>query len=91
MFNLSRFQVKAAAIINSRFQHVLYLDSDNIPTRDPTYLFETVEYKEKGAIFWPDFWKTAGENKIFKILEIECQDTWEQEVNSKIRCHKSSC
>jgi hypothetical protein len=56
------------------------LDSDNIPTRDPTYLFETTEYKEKGAIFWPDFWKTAGENKIFQILEIECQDTWEQEV-----------
>lgn len=57
----------------------MYLDSDNIPTRDPTFLFSTKEFKQTGAIFWPDFWKTAAENKIFRILEIECQDTWEQE------------
>ncbi|GAN04029.1 ADP-heptose:LPS heptosyltransferase-like protein [Mucor ambiguus] len=74
-----QFQVKAAAIINSRFQHVLYLDSDNIPTRDPAFLFESTEYKQTGALFWPDFWKTAAENKIFRLLEIECVDTWEQE------------
>ncbi|GAA5796110.1 mannosyltransferase putative-domain-containing protein [Helicostylum pulchrum] len=74
-----QFQVKAAAIINSSFRDVLYLDSDNIPTRDPTFLFDTKEFKQTGAIFWPDFWKTAAENKIFRILEIECQDTWEQE------------
>lgn len=55
------------------------MDSDNIPTQDPTFLFETPEYKEQGAIFWPDFWKTAAENKIFKILDIQCTDTWEQE------------
>lgn len=76
---MRRFQVKAAAIINSRFRHVLYLDSDNIPTRDPAFLFETAEYKKTGAIFWPDFWKTAADNKIFKILHIQCTDTWEQE------------
>lgn len=76
---LSRFHVKAAAIINSRFQNVLYLDSDNIPARDPTFLFDSVEYKQTGALFWPDFWKTAAENKIFRLLEIECVDTWEQE------------
>ncbi|KAI8989400.1 mannosyltransferase putative-domain-containing protein [Pilobolus umbonatus] len=74
-----QFQIKAAAIINSDFQHVLYLDSDNVPTRDPTYLFESREYMEYGAIFWPDFWKTDPENKIFRILEVECEDEWEQE------------
>ncbi|KAI8879254.1 glycosyltransferase family 71 protein [Backusella circina FSU 941] len=74
-----QFQVKAAAIINSRFRHVLYLDSDNTPTRDPSFLFDTEIYKTYGALFWPDFWKTAKENKIFELLEIECQDEWEQE------------
>ncbi|KAI7889777.1 mannosyltransferase putative-domain-containing protein [Mucor mucedo] len=74
-----QFQVKAAAIINSRFQHVLFLDSDNIPTRDPSFLFATPEYKHKGAIFWPDFWKTASENKIFRLLEISSENVWEQE------------
>jgi Mannosyltransferase putative len=51
-----RFQIKAAAIINSQFQKVLYLDSDNIPTRNPEYLFHSKEFEETGALFWPDFW-----------------------------------
>jgi hypothetical protein len=32
----------------------LYLDADNIPTKDPTYLFDVPEYRRLGAIFWPD-------------------------------------
>ncbi|RCI02096.1 hypothetical protein CU098_003720, partial [Rhizopus stolonifer] len=74
-----QFQIKAAAIINSAFEQVLYLDSDNVPVQDPTFLFDTPEYQNSGALFWPDFWKTHGENKIFDILDIECQDDWEQE------------
>lgn len=52
----ARFQIKAAAIINSSFREILYLDSDNAPTRDPSYLFHSKGYTETGAIFWPDFW-----------------------------------
>ncbi|KAH8554605.1 mannosyltransferase putative-domain-containing protein [Umbelopsis sp. PMI_123] len=74
-----QFQIKAAAIINSGFQKVLYLDSDNIPTRNPEYLFHSKEFEETGALFWPDFWKTHPENRIFDILDIPCSDTWEQE------------
>lgn len=51
-----QFQIKAAAVINSAFKEVLYLDSDNIPAHDPTFLFDTPEYKATGALFWPDFW-----------------------------------
>lgn len=51
-----RFQIKAAAVINSSFKEILYLDSDNVPVQDPTFLFETEEYKNTGALFWPDFW-----------------------------------
>ncbi|KAG0741215.1 hypothetical protein G6F57_010583 [Rhizopus arrhizus] len=79
-----QFQIKAAAIINSAFKEVLYLDSDNIPARDPTFLFDTPEYKETGALFWPDFWKTHGENKIFEILQISCNDEWEQESGQMV-------
>ncbi|KAG2184675.1 hypothetical protein INT43_000588 [Umbelopsis isabellina] len=74
-----QFQIKAAAILNSKFEQVLYLDSDNIPTRDPEYLFSSKEYQETGALFWPDFWKTHPENKIYDILNIQCKNTWEQE------------
>lgn len=51
-----RFQIKAAAVINSSFKEILYLDSDNLPAQDPTFLFETKEFKNTGALFWPDFW-----------------------------------
>jgi hypothetical protein len=51
-----RFQIKAAAVINSSFKEILYLDSDNLPATDPSFLFETEEYKSTGALFWPDFW-----------------------------------
>jgi hypothetical protein len=53
---MNRFQIKAAAIINSSFKELLYLDSDNLPAHDPTFLFDTPEYKSTGALFWPDFW-----------------------------------
>lgn len=53
-------QIKADAIIASSFEEVLYLDSDNIPLRDPTYLFDTELYAGEGrprAVFWSDITK----------------------------------
>ncbi|KAI8640683.1 mannosyltransferase putative-domain-containing protein [Parasitella parasitica] len=79
-----QFQIKAAAVINSAFKEVLYLDSDNVPAQDPTFLFDTPEYKSMGALFWPDFWKTHGDNKIFNVLDIPCEDEWEQESGQMV-------
>ncbi|KAI9484767.1 mannosyltransferase putative-domain-containing protein [Zychaea mexicana] len=79
-----QFQIKAAAVINAHFEQVLYLDSDNIPTRDPSFLFETSAFKATGAMFWPDFWKTHIENKIFDILNVPCNDEWEQESGQMV-------
>ncbi|KAI7857955.1 mannosyltransferase putative-domain-containing protein [Circinella umbellata] len=79
-----QFQIKAAAIINANFEQVLYLDSDNTPTRNPSFLFETSAFKATGAMFWPDFWKTHTENKIFEVLDISCKDEWEQESGQMV-------
>ena len=41
----------------SSFEEVLYLDSDNVPLRDPAHLFESELYSGKdkpGVVFWPD-------------------------------------
>ncbi|KAI8072380.1 mannosyltransferase putative-domain-containing protein [Gongronella butleri] len=82
--NSKQFQIKPAAIINSEFEQVLYLDSDNVPTGDPSFLFETPEYKTGGALFWPDYWKTNADNAIFKVLDIDCDDEWEQESGQMV-------
>ena len=32
------------------------LDSDNLPLRDPEFLFNTTEYKRSGTLFFSDWW-----------------------------------
>jgi alpha 1,2-mannosyltransferase len=76
----SRFAIKPGAILQSSFEHVLWLDSDNIAVRDPEYLFDLPHYTRSTAIFWPDFWSASGKNVIWKILDVPCRaEDYEQE------------
>lgn len=52
------FIAKGAAIYLSSFEKVLFLDADNFPAQDPTFLFDCKQFKTTGALFWKDFWKT---------------------------------
>jgi alpha 1,2-mannosyltransferase len=63
----THFYTKLYAIFYSAFDNILLLDADNFAVRDPTYLFETKEFLQKGALFWPDFWRPG--NTIFNIHE----------------------
>lgn len=51
---LNGWELKPFSTLHSDFEEVLYLDADNIPTVDPTYLFDTRQYRNLGSIFWPD-------------------------------------
>jgi hypothetical protein len=51
---LNGWELKAFSTLHSNFKEVLYLDADNIPVKDPTYLFNDPRYRELGSIFWPD-------------------------------------
>jgi hypothetical protein len=59
------WQLKAYALIMSRFREALLLDADNVPVRDPAFLFDTPEYGEAGALFWPDSIDIAATNPIW--------------------------
>ncbi|TMW56077.1 hypothetical protein Poli38472_008725 [Pythium oligandrum] len=59
------FHVKPYAVYYSNFDNILLLDADNIPTKDPTYLFEEPEFLKTGAIFWPDYWQPS--NSLFQL------------------------
>jgi hypothetical protein len=48
------WQLKAYALLHSRFREVLLLDADCYPVRDPEFLFDWSAYRQRGAIFWPD-------------------------------------
>ncbi|CEL63889.1 hypothetical protein RSOLAG1IB_05654 [Rhizoctonia solani AG-1 IB] len=75
------FQIKAAAIAESSFGEVLYLDSDNIPLSDPSILFDETLYRNgPRAVFWPDFNKDHPRNAIWRVLGVACNyDWWELE------------
>ncbi|KAF8515331.1 mannosyltransferase putative-domain-containing protein [Hysterangium stoloniferum] len=75
------FHLKAAAIIASNFTEVLYLDSDNVPLRDPAYLFDETSYTNGGgAVFWPDYNKDHPDNAVWRVLGKTCTYTeWEVE------------
>ncbi len=46
------FYVKPYVVFFSQFDQVLFLDADNLPLRDPSFLFDTPEFKDTGALFW---------------------------------------
>jgi hypothetical protein len=69
------FQIKGLAIALSSFQELIYLDSDNIPLRDPTCLFETESYTKEDsgkAVFWPDLSKDHVDNAIWRVMGTPC-------------------
>lgn len=95
------FQMKTWAILNSAFEHVLFLDADCEPLRDPTFLFNSEAFAKFGAIFWPDNversdYKTEAANppkEVWDALGIEYRaDDWDFEsgqiVIDRRRCWK---
>lgn len=90
--DLRGYILKPFAILHSDFKEVLYLDADNNPTRDPTYLFDSPVYKQYGCTFWPDFWTSDAGNPIWKIVESDKFSSIEQESGQllvdKERCWK---
>lgn len=63
---LHGWPLKPYAILHSRFREVLLLDADNVPVRNPVYLFDAPQFQKTGAIFWPDY-KFAGGKKARAI------------------------
>jgi glycosyltransferase involved in cell wall biosynthesis len=71
---LNGWSMKPYAILHSPFKEILCLDADNIPLINPEYLFEAPEYKESGAIFWPDLRRLPPEHPIWRICGVPYSD-----------------
>lgn len=51
---LNGWELKVFAILHSKFEEVLFLDSDCYAVRNPEPMFDHGPYREKGAIFYCD-------------------------------------
>lgn len=62
---------KQLAILSASCEQCIFLDADNLPLRDPTYLFSLPEFKETGMLLWPDLWLAkAGPAAIREIFAV---------------------
>jgi hypothetical protein len=72
--------LKPYAVINSKFEQVLLLDADNVPVRNPEFLFEDERFRAHGAILWPDEGRLAVDSPAWRLFDVAYRD--ESEVES---------
>lgn len=86
-------ELKLWAITQSRFQEVLCLDADTVPCVDPEALFDTPQYRETGAVFFPGIRGAMTDHRIWSACQIEYRDDPEFEMGhivlDKARCWKA--
>ncbi len=96
---IGSWELKPHAITHSRFEEVLYIDADNLPQKDPRFLFETTAYQQTGALFWPDRYQPHNtappflRREAWDICQVPFQDEPEFEtgqlVINKKRCWRA--
>lgn len=92
---LRGWELKPYAMLHCPFRHVLLLDADNVPIVDPEFLFETKQFHESGAIFWPDYGALAETRSIWQFCGVQYVHEPEFEsgqiVLDKERCWEALC
>jgi glycosyltransferase involved in cell wall biosynthesis/ADP-heptose:LPS heptosyltransferase len=92
---LKGWELKPYAILHSPFREVLLLDADNVPVENPEFLFDTPQFKEFGAIFWPDFGRLRRGQSVWDVCGVPYQDepAFEsgQIVIDKKKCWRALC
>ncbi len=87
---LGGWESKPYAILHSPFEEVLFLDADNVPVHDPTYLFDDPRYRATGAAFWPDGGRTPPGSDRWRIFGVEYRDEPDQE-SGQVLINKKLC
>ncbi len=65
------WELKCYALLRSRFREVLLLDADNFPVVDPSFLFDTPQYLQAHAVFWPDREPLASDHLIWQLTGVQ--------------------
>jgi alpha 1,2-mannosyltransferase len=89
-YPIKGYEVKVHAIAASSFKEVLLLDADNVVLQNPEFLFNTEEYRETGALFWPDIQSLEKNNTLWNILELPPQKVRAQE-SGQLLIDKERC
>lgn len=87
---LNGWELKSYALVHAPFDEILLLDADNVAVVEPSFLFDTPEYRENGAVFWPDFGRLGRDRSIWSVCGVDYRDEPEfesgQVVVDRRRC-----
>ena len=70
----SRYAFKAAALLFSRFEEVLWLDADNVALRDPeAAIFDSDAFRTSaaGMLLWRDHWAPSAAPDAARVLQLD--------------------
>ncbi len=85
-----RYALKPYAILHSAFREVLWLDADQVPVQNPDFLFEAEEYRDTGAVFWPDFNRFSPDHPMWRYTGVPYRNEPEIQAGEilvdKVRC-----
>lgn len=68
--NVTRYQIKAFALLASSFENVIWLDADQIPLVKPEDLFKAEPFPSNGLVVWPDYWCNTASPVFYAIADI---------------------
>ncbi len=86
----SRQQRKLLSIICSDLLEVLLLDAENLPVRDPSFLFEDPDYQAAGALFWQGMRQDPPNQVVWRLLNIPYRPEPEVDLG-QVLIHKEVC
>lgn len=89
-YPIKGWEVKVHAIIASAFEEVLLIDADNVVFQNPEFLFDSEEYLQTGALFWPDIQTLEKKNLLWEVLELQPQKVRAQE-SGQVVVNKQTC
>ena len=69
--NITKYQLKAFALLHSSFDNVLWLDADEIPLRAPEAHFQAEPFLSRGFVTWPDYWANTASPLFYQIASTE--------------------
>lgn len=69
------YQLKSIALLLSSFENVLMMDSDNLPLKNPDYLFINEPFVSQPLVVWPDFWRRSTSPMFYEIAGIRVNET----------------
>ena len=83
-------QLLPLAVIHSQFEEVLFLDANTAPLRNMGELFDDVQYRTAGAMFWPDYFKLSVSNPVWDALDLSAADAWSVDAGA-VLFNKRKC